>query len=531
MKTRIGAILALIITGTAGSAGADDEVRRIFTHIDIAPSGRAVVTHAITVIAEGNTLKHGIYFRIPRSMGPLSDLRVSRDGLREPFRFSSGVLQIGDEDVELHGSHSYRIRYQAARPFRRDEAGNLILSWTPLVAQFDLPWHEIRFSVAWPSTMGPDHISGPERGIRTERSYEWRTDITRSLTRPVKEISFVLHWPADTFPDASIYEEVPNWPLRWTAAAAILVILIYFHLIWLLRGRDAEPGPLRPQPEPPLGLSPAATRYVQQMGFDATCLLAALLSLKTKGLVEIESVADDKLTVRRTAAAVQALPPGERALLGRVFAEDREVTFGGTPGSLGRAMSALRSALQREYREKYFRTNRGVWLFGLVVVAGALAVLLPQLMAELRAFDRDLVAVLAAALAIGAAVLIPLIYYTFMRAPTRAGRGLMDRIAGLRLFLTDASSLPDHAATAEDFVRLLPYAVALDAEEEWAARFANVDTAADATDLGAVMEWYRAFLETQTKATITAAVMPAILAASGVTSGAAGTARPAAGGW
>ncbi|HXZ78889.1 MAG TPA: DUF2207 domain-containing protein [Terriglobales bacterium] len=71
------------------------------------------------------------------------------------------------------------------------------------------------------------------------------------------------------------------------------------------------------------------------------------------------------------------------------------------------------------------------------------------------------------------------IYHELLKAPTHMGRELLDKIQGFKMFL---------AATEEDqlkrlgpvnwnldtFNRLLPYAVALDVEQQWSAKFAHV---------------------------------------------------------
>ncbi len=79
------------------------------------------------------------------------------------------------------------------------------------------------------------------------------------------------------------------------------------------------------------------------------------------------------------------------------------------------------------------------------------------------------------ALVAGFALLNGLFYY-LLRAPTAAGRPVMDRIEGFELYLRtaetprlDVAGAPE--ITAERFERLLPYAIALGAEEPWSSAF------------------------------------------------------------
>lgn len=71
------------------------------------------------------------------------------------------------------------------------------------------------------------------------------------------------------------------------------------------------------------------------------------------------------------------------------------------------------------------------------------------------------------------------VFEGLLRAPTRAGRKLLDEIEGLRLYLGVAeedrlNALNPPERTPERFEALLPWAIALDLTHEWAARFTAV---------------------------------------------------------
>ena len=98
---------------------------------------------------------------------------------------------------------------------------------------------------------------------------------------------------------------------------------------------------------------------------------------------------------------------------------------------------------------------------------------------------------------VGAAVLLGLInvvFYHLLRAPTQSGRQLMDQIEGFRLYLSTAEeerlkALNPPEKTPELFERFLPYALALDCENEWNAKFTAVLAAAAAAGAAAPI-WY-----------------------------------------
>ncbi|WP_421693180.1 DUF2207 domain-containing protein [Aestuariivirga sp.] len=90
--------------------------------------------------------------------------------------------------------------------------------------------------------------------------------------------------------------------------------------------------------------------------------------------------------------------------------------------------------------------------------------------------------------------LMNVIFYHLLRAPTETGRRLLDQIEGFKLYLSTAEEdrlnvLNPPEKTPELFERYLPYALALDCENEWNAKFAAVLAAAAAAGAAGPL-WY-----------------------------------------
>jgi len=78
-----------------------------------------------------------------------------------------------------------------------------------------------------------------------------------------------------------------------------------------------------------------------------------------------------------------------------------------------------------------------------------------------------------------AAVVMNFAFYHLMKAPTLGGRRLMDKVEGFRMYLRTAERrqlnlLHGPERTPELFEKYLPFALALDVENEWAEGFADV---------------------------------------------------------
>ena len=134
-------------------------------------------------------------------------------------------------------------------------------------------------------------------------------------------------------------------------------------------------------------------------------------------------------------------------------------------------------------------TSLGALLF-LIPFAGG-GIVAPALLFAQGGGSPGLYALVGTAVLLG---LINVVFYHLLRAPTQSGRQLMDQIEGFRLYLSTAEEerlkvLHPPEKTPELFERYLPYALALDCENEWNAKFAAVLAAAAAAG-AAAPAWY-----------------------------------------
>ncbi len=76
-------------------------------------------------------------------------------------------------------------------------------------------------------------------------------------------------------------------------------------------------------------------------------------------------------------------------------------------------------------------------------------------------------------------VFINILFYHLLKAPTLAGRKLLDKIEGFKMYLSVTEKdrlniMNPPEKTSELFEKYLPYALALDVENDWALQFSNV---------------------------------------------------------
>ncbi len=324
-------------------------------------------------------------------------------------------------------------------------------------------------------------------------------------------------------------------------ASGFLVTLLYYLIAWSAVGRDPAPGVIMALYEPPSNLSPAAMRYLMRMGYDNKTFTAAILDMAVRGYIKI-SEEFGKYTLTRTGVDDRVLTPDERQIAAALFLLQPQIVLEQSNHSvIHAAMVAVRRALKSTEQKTYFVTNSrylipAILLSAFVVASYFYTLGLPQtiggvficfwltmwtigvsaLLLSVFAAWRDVLRHGSASIiGIGKAVFLTLfalpflggevmglfflakitslsfgvfliatgilhgVFVHLMKAPTFAGRRLMDQVEGFKMFLgaVDGDRL-NRAMTPQQspqtFEKFLPYALALEVEQEWAQKFSGI---------------------------------------------------------
>ena len=331
---------------------------------------------------------------------------------------------------------------------------------------------------------------------------------------------------------------------------AVLIVLLYNFWAWSRVGRDPKKGTIIPLFHPPEGQSPAATQWVHRMGFKGNgwnAFTAGIFDLGVKGLVTIDNQGK-QLTVTPTGNQPAAPLPADEQVLYDYFGSSRSVTVDKSNGpTLDKKRQAMLAAISKPNAGVYFQNNFGyvalgvliaaaclgimvwlevldpVWLIagvvGGVVIGGIVALLRGGLGKSPFGLIFGLIwIVIFAGNAVGALghialndlpihtpaiaaislVVVTVIFAFIMRAPTLAGRKLMDQIDGFIMYMNTAEKNRlniegEPPMTIKRFEAILPFAIALGVERPWSDKF-NAALAAgqvsDATGLYYAPLWY-----------------------------------------
>jgi uncharacterized membrane protein YgcG len=343
------------------------------------------------------------------------------------------------------------------------------------------------------------------------------------------------------------------------AFAGLIVLLAYYLFVWSAVGRDPAPGPRMVRYEPPPGLSPAGMRYLTRMGFDQTTFAAATLNLAVNRYLTIKHDFGTYTLARVPGAKLEkiaGLAPEERVLARRLLDSAKQIDL--SPANhrvVQAATKATRETLRAAEEKIYFLTNRRYLAPGLMLSAvalGAAMLSLPGQEIAVSAFmsvwltgwtagvfaltvvavsgwrkyfaDGSSTAMLGAifislfglpfwggeifglytlihdgsvwfAILLAALIATNILFHYLLKAPTRAGRALLDQVEGFKQYFLAVERDPmqrlsEREVTPELFEKYLPYAVALGVEKAWTARFAAALAQAGKPQTDYAPNWY-----------------------------------------
>jgi len=361
---------------------------------------------------------------------------------------------------------------------------------------------------------------------------------TTRLLNPREGMTVVVAFPKGYIDRPTSAQEFA-WFLRdnggtVTVFGGLLAVFLYYLFAWRRVGRDPPKGVVVPRWDAPDDVSPGLTHYIwnrglKKQGFPA--ISAAAVNLAVNGYIELDEIGDD-ITLRRTEKARPAsLPVGERVILDKLEGRSMPLTINTDNGkSVSQLGSKFRSAMEKEHRSVFYRHNWGWIVVGIVlsaivaiatfiigspgdaaifallpvgVMGGALTFILVNIAkgthsglgGKLRfAFFGFMMLVFminsgffvvsdllnfGQPLLLGGLVsllLVNILFFFLLGAPTPLGRQRTDEIEGLKRYLSVAEKDRMNMAGAPEmsprhYETLLPYAMALGVEKPWSNAF------------------------------------------------------------
>lgn len=383
-----------------------------------------------------------------------------------------------------------------------------------------------------------------------------RNDPFFSATRklgPHEGMTIVVAFPKGYMAAPTETQKKLNWmednAPAVVGACGFFLTLLYYFVVWVRVGRDPKAGTIMPIYELPPDFSPAAVRYLKKMAYDDKVFAAAVINLAVKKKITIRQDGTSNYTLVPVAGADDTKLTKEEVALRSALTvaggelELKKTNWQTVAGAVKLVQHALKTAIEKVY---FF--SHGAYMVPGVLLSGLTALVMiavstgkgdqtPYGLAlwlslwtlgvtflirnAVQAFGKSFGAgmsamffaaffVVAEMVAIymlsrylsfaGVALLIALaplnlIFHHLLKAPTLAGRRLLDQIDGFHMFLSATEEdvlnrMNPPNRTPEMFEKYLPFAVALDCEKAWGAQFAAILAAAAVGGAQYSPSWY-----------------------------------------
>lgn len=505
----------------AAPLSAQEVIKSYDTQVQINRDGSIDVTENITVHAEGNQIRRGIYRDFPTRYSDrvgnkvvvgLDVLSVQRNDVIEPWfteRMTNGVrINTGNDNfLPVPADYKYTLHYKTTRQLGffsdHDE-----LYWNAIGTGWVFPIERGTVEVHLPAAVPTSQIrlqayTGPQGAQGTAYTAEATAPgVARfTLTAPLgsyEGLAIVVGFPKGLVTEPTQSDRV-KWFLQdnkgvLVALIGFFLLLIYMWKSWSRVGRDPKKGIIIARYEPRVDQTAAGYRFMQKMGYDMRCFTADILTLAVNGylvITEKDKLFKNEWQLERVQKDnAQPISTAQRALLETIFRSGDVLVLKNTNATtMQAARDVHKKMLEGEYVPHYFNRNTKpvvlAWLIGIAfgilsfIVSGGFGIV--------------------AIIAIGVLAFIALTVFAFLiKAPTTEGRTLLDEIEGFKLYMSVAEKQelasikrPDEPLMdAERYEMMLPFAVALEVEDAWTKKFTAAAGAAAVAQAQQRMYWY-----------------------------------------
>lgn len=485
-------------------AGELEQIQSFSSRIEINPDASVQVQEKI-VYDFGENQRHGIFRDIPvdyeTSTGNYS-LRITvesvTDGLGRSYQFTTSKnggnlrIRIGDPDVLVSGEHTYVINYAVDRAINFFDEGDE-LYWNVTGNQWSVPINQAQAAVILPGEFSEKELEtacfagsfgsanvcsshmlvGSDNGTTEVRFEQGPLNSGNGLT-------IAVNFPKGLVAEPSLGQKFFATLKDNFILLLPIAVFVFLFFRWRSHGRDPQSsGTIVAQYDPPEGLSPAEVGTVVDERVDRKDISAELIHLAVLGYLKIKQVEKKTWMFKETDYELHKLRSEDdlskdfqKTLLQKLFSSgDDKVTLSGLKKKFAKSYKEIvkevyQSTVEQGYFAKSPQKVRNIyWLFG-----SAMFFISFWLINVFGSFG---------ALSLAVSGVLFIIFSFFMPARTQAGVRVREHILGLKEYLSvaEAERLKFHNAPArqpERFEALLPYAMALGVEKQWAKQFADI---------------------------------------------------------
>lgn len=495
------------LTSTITST-AYERITSFTTNVVVQKNGMLWIEEIIAAADTGSSIKRGIVREFPlrykdRMGGSTHKVSFSLTGawvngvpVISPLikdRANGLDIYVGNEKTLRPGDHQFRLAYQTGRQLgffeNHDELYyNLIGTGWPFViekgqARIQIPYQGDLSNIKaalYTGTQGSRDSHASINVIKSEHGAEIIIETTSPL-QPYQGLTVVIGWPKGVITRPTVMQKI-IWFFSDNIITLLLLLLLFGLIIgYLLVIRRTYTGNrlgiIIPRFEAPAELSPAGARTIFKRECDSKALTAQLVGLAVKGYLELHYQDNRDYLIKGTGKTDTGLKDSEKSLLKDLGIYQKTGSFNlyatkkqGSSLALAQASLCKTEMAAASPRYFYFETE----IFAGFVIASIIISCAIFLWAI--SMHNGWVLTLFEGLLLGGIALAHIVASFFLTTITPAGKKMYEEILGFMMFLTATEKerlerMTDIQKTPEMYETFLPYAIALDVENQWHKQF------------------------------------------------------------
>lgn len=486
------AVVFWIFVASVAHAETTESISSFRSVISIQKSGTMRVQE--TILYDFGTLyRHGIFRDIPYTYdnkGTTYTLRISpvsvTDEKNVAYHYTTSKtngnveIKIGDPDTTINGLHTYVITYDVERAITTF-SDHQELYWNVTGNSWTVPIDKASTTVTLEGGASDftDVICFTGTKTSKDQQCEAKIDggtVSVASTTPLSAaqgLTAVVSIKQGTVAIPSTLKSV-GWFIQDNGIAILpLIVWAILHFYWFKHGRDPKlKTAIIPQYESPRGLTPGEVGAVWDNKVDPKDISASVISLAVKGYIKIKALEKKNYQFIKLQKDPRALSKFEKNLLSSLFLD----------------VPTLTSVELKDLKDKFYKNIKSLQndLYATLVEKGLYA----QNPNSLRNTFYGIAGVCLFfsfffssspwfILVFMLCTVLFFVYGSLMPQRTVEGAHVKREIEGFKWFLsvTETERLKFHNAPAkkpEQFQELLPYAMALGVEKEWAKQFEGI---------------------------------------------------------
>jgi hypothetical protein len=412
-------------------------------------------------------------------------------------------LKIGDPNQEVSGPVTYIIDYQALRAINftpKDNAGQDEFYWNMTGNGWEVPINAAEAVIHFPTDIDSNTwkfgcYTGELGSLATECLFDASShnsvDYKSKWELPAKSgLTIVAGFPKGTVIQPTKSEDIAL-ALRYNFLIYLfllipLVAFVVLFVTWFLKGRDPKgQGTIIPFYGPPDNLTPVEIGTLVDEKADLKDISSCIIDFAVKGYVKIREVVkpatlgifkhqpDYEIQLLR---ADDAIPKAEQKIFEAIFVPEskinRLVKLSDLQKTFPAQLSDIKTSVYTELVQKGYFPKNPERVRNAYLSVGAIVAFLGVIL-----FINNLGLIAAGSLILTGGMIA--IFGLFMPHKTLKGVNVYENILGLKEYMTvaEADRIKFHNAPAkkpEHFEKLLPYAMVLGVETEWAKQFEGI---------------------------------------------------------